>query len=151
MADDRPSELLLTYAELGDRFGINADAARFRAKRAKWPIVTGNDGRVRVRITPEQLPERPPERTPDARASNSDLLAELRRSYAERTAELIARAENTEREAEHWRAKAEQARSEVERHRAIAELIREQLAREIERGDAAIAELRRPWWRRLIG
>src|SRR6476469_8635464 len=67
MVDDRPSELLLTYAELGDRFGINADAARFRAKRAKWPIVTGNDGRVRVRITPEQLPERPPERTPDAR------------------------------------------------------------------------------------
>ena len=83
--------------------------------------------------------------------SNTDLIAELRRSYAERTAELIARAENAEREAEHWRAKAEQARSEVERHRAVAELMREQLTREIERGDAAIAELRRPWWRRLIG
>ena len=64
MADDRPSELLLTYAELGDRFGINADAARFRAKRAKWPIVTGNDGRVRVRITPSSYPSARPSGRP---------------------------------------------------------------------------------------
>jgi hypothetical protein len=83
-----------------------------------------------------------------------ELLAELRRVNADRTAELISRADRAEQEAERSRSEAEQARLEAERHRAVTELLREQIGREIGRGDALAAELRelrRPWWRKLIG
>lgn len=155
MADDPPSELLLTYIELGERLGISADGARFKARRAGWHVTQGNDGKARVRVRANELPDQPPDhpqRSGDRRAIDPDLLADLRRVHADRSAELIARAEKAEHEAELWRSKTEQARSEAERHRAVAELLRDQIGREIERGDALageLRELRRPWWQKL--
>lgn len=156
MADDPPIELLLTYIELGDRLGIGADGARFKARRAGWPVTQGNDGKARVRVRAAELPDQPPEqpqRSGDRRAIDPDLLADIRRAHADRSAELLARAEAAEHEAELWRSKAEQARSESERHRAVAELLGDQVRREIERSDALAAELRelrRPWLVRIM-
>lgn len=156
MADDPPIELLLTYAELGDRLGIGADGARFKARRAGWPVTQGNDGRARVRVRANELPDQPPEqpqRSGDRRTIDPDLLADLRRAHADRLADQIARAEAAEHEAELWRSKAEQARSEAERHRAVAELLCDQVRREIERSEALageLRELRRPWLLRAL-
>ena len=68
MADDHPSELLLTYPKLAARLGVSADGARTRAKRQGWPVIHGNDGRARVRVLASDLPEHPrspPEQTGD--------------------------------------------------------------------------------------
>jgi hypothetical protein len=40
--------LRLTYAELGERTGHNAEGARALARRRRWRIERGNDGRARV-------------------------------------------------------------------------------------------------------
>jgi hypothetical protein len=105
--DDHPSELLLTYAELGERLGISPDGARTRAKRAGWRIIPGNDGRARVRVPLVELPERPPEH--DRRATgrkpeqNSVMFGFM--------TELLARADRAERSAEQARSEAEQTRA----------------------------------------
>lgn len=163
MADDPPSELLLTYAELGDRLGIGADGARFKARRAGWPITQGNDGKARVRVRAADLPDQPPEqpqRSGDRRAIDPDLLADIRRAHADRSAELIARTEAAEQEAELWRSKAEQnnlaaerERGVAEKERAASELLRDQLAKAERRVDdlaAELRELRRPWLVRVV-
>jgi hypothetical protein len=66
---DREVERVLTYAELGERLGLSAEAARAKAKReqkaGRWSIVHSNDGRARVRLPAAALPERPPDRTPE--------------------------------------------------------------------------------------
>lgn len=50
----------LTYAELGDRVGISPEAARKKAKAARWPIRLGNDGRARVSVDLGEIrPARP--------------------------------------------------------------------------------------------
>ena len=159
MADDPPSELMLTYAELGDRLGIGADGARFKARRAGWPITQGNDGRARVRVRVNELPDQS-RRSGERRAIGPDLIADLRRAYADRSAELIARAETAEQEAEQWRSKAEQnnlaaerERGTAERERAAAEMLRDQLVKAERRVDdltAELRELRRPWLVRVV-
>ena len=159
MADDPPSELLLTYIELGDRLGIGADGARFKARRAGWPVTQGNDGKARVRVRAAELPEQP-QRSADRRAIDPDLLADIRRAHADRSAELIARTEAAEQEAELWRSKAEQnnlaaerERGVAEKERAASELLRDQLAKAERRVDdlaAELRELRRPWLVRVV-
>lgn len=163
MADDFPSELLLTYAELGDRLGIGADGARFKARRAGWPIIQGNDGKARVRVRENELPDQPPDqsrRAGERRAIDPDLLADLRRAHADRSADLIARAEAAEQEAKLWRSKAEQNNLTAERERGVAEkerasveLLRDQLVKAERRAEnlaAELSELRRPWLVRVV-
>ena len=152
MADDRPSELLLTYPELAARLGVSPDGARTRAKRQGWPVILGNDGRARVRVLASDLPEHP-RSSPEQTGDETDLLVELRRSHAEHAAELRALLDRASGEAERWRSEHGQARAEAERHRAEAELLREQLAREIGRADkieAELAETRKPALVRLL-
>jgi uncharacterized protein involved in exopolysaccharide biosynthesis len=45
----------LTYQELGDRLGINAEAARAIARRRRWPTMRGNDGRARISVEEAEL------------------------------------------------------------------------------------------------
>lgn len=182
MADDRPGEFLLTYAELGERLGVSPDGARTKAKRAGWPVILGNDGRARVRVISSELPKQG-RRLPEQTGVTPDLLTELRRAEAERLAELLARAEKAEREAEQARAALGDLRARLARlegevagvkatataevnaaARAAEEAIaaRDELLAELrrslehERGRArrledALAETRRPWWRKLWG
>src|SRR3954469_15519625 len=101
MADDHPSELLLTYPELAARLGVSPDGARTRAKRQGWPVTHGNDGRARVRVLASDLPEQTGDET--------DLVAELRRSPAEHLAELRTLLDRASGETERWRSEHGQA------------------------------------------
>lgn len=47
--------LTLTYRELADRLGISFDAAKSRARRAKWPKIRGNNDTIRLLIPLEDL------------------------------------------------------------------------------------------------
>ena len=152
MANDRAGELLLTYPELAARLGVGPDGARTRAKRQGWPVVHGNDGRARVRVLASDLPEHP-RAQPEQDRTEPELLAELRRAHAERLAELAGALERSSEEAERWRSAHGQARAEAERDRASVELLREQLTREIARGEklaAELAESRKPALVRLL-
>jgi hypothetical protein len=51
----RPDVPSLTYQELGDRLGINAEAARAIARRRRWPTMRGNDGRARISVEEAEL------------------------------------------------------------------------------------------------
>jgi hypothetical protein len=158
MAEQEPAELWLSYPELAERLGISADGARVRAKRAGGPVQTGNDGRAKVRVPVADLPEHGPNK-PEQEPNS---VADIRRLFAERTAELKAELHEARQQAEQWRTATEQARVDAERERGMREaevagergkltLVREQLEREIARADRLEAELRRPWWRRLLG
>jgi hypothetical protein len=154
MAEQEPAELWLSYPELAERLGISADGARVRAKRAGWPVQTGNDGRAKVRVPVADLPEHGPNKPEQGPSS----VADIRRLFAERTAELKAELHEARQQAEQWRTAAEQARADAERERGMRTLIREQLEREVARADRLEAELlrlneaaRRPWWRKLLG
>jgi hypothetical protein len=152
MANRDQGELLLTYAELAIRLGVSTDGARTRARRQGWPVITGNDGKARVRVLASDLPEQPRSRPEQTRVS-TELLAELRRSHAEQVAGLTAQLNRVSREAEQLRSDHAAARSEVERHRVEAELLREQMAREfarVERLATELAEARKGWLERLL-
>jgi predicted ArsR family transcriptional regulator len=45
----------MTYADLADRLGVSAEAARQRAVRGRWRRQTGNDGKTLVLVEPEIL------------------------------------------------------------------------------------------------
>lgn len=47
--------LTLSYRELADHLGISFDAAKSRARRAKWPKIRGNDDAIRLLIPVEDL------------------------------------------------------------------------------------------------
>jgi len=81
-------DLLLTFAELGERLGVSPDGARMHAKREGWPVERGNDSRApaRVRVPVDALPEHPPERRSKSDGSASEFderMAELAASMAE--------------------------------------------------------------------
>jgi hypothetical protein len=150
VAEQGEAELVLTYAELGERLGITVDGARTRAKRAGWPTVIGNDGKARVRVRPSELPEQTASKAEQS-PSTLDFVTELRRTHAERLAELRGELDQARNEAERWRAATEQARLEAERERAVNGLLREAVDRERDLTRELLAEARKPWWRRLLG
>jgi hypothetical protein len=49
----------VTYRELAARLGVSVEAARRRALRAKWSLVAGNDGAMRVRVPEDYVTPRP--------------------------------------------------------------------------------------------
>jgi hypothetical protein len=49
----------LTYAEMGDRLGTSADAARSLARRLRLPRKPGNDGKARVTIDLTEIQYKP--------------------------------------------------------------------------------------------
>lgn len=164
--------LRLTYAELAERTGHNAEAARALARRRRWRIERGNDGKARVLVEEDELAGRPPVH-PAGRAEDNgrvnQLLAELtaRAERAEHAAEqaqaaLLKREVAIARLEELAKAAAELATTQVEAAQqhaaqavaaseAVQAELRRALEREQARGDRLEAEARRPWWRRLLG
>jgi hypothetical protein len=150
----------LTYAELASRLGIGVESARIKARRRRWAVTLGNDGRARVTVPSEALPPTVPERKGNAGgalgATIPGLLQELqgvqereRRASAaaeqERAlnAELRERIARLEGEAAGVRATAI---ADVTAAQAESAALRELVA-ELK---AMLAEARRPWWRRWI-
>ena len=96
----------LTYAQMGERFGLSADAVRMRAHRLGWRTQPGNDGRTLVLVpedaavqprarsgtrSGERAPEGSPEQIEDgarsAAAEGRAMLAEQRAEQAEQRAD----------------------------------------------------------------
>jgi hypothetical protein len=156
---ERSDEVLLTYAELGDRLGVSSDGARMRAKRERWPHEERNDPKspLRVRVPAGALPEHPPERSPkrsDSSPNFDERFAELAEQVDE-IRSLLTRtsAEQTELRAELAEAKTRAAVAEarIEAERAAAEDRVATRNAVIEELRAMLADARRPWWRRLVG
>lgn len=148
-------QLRLTYAELGERLGLAAEAARLRARRRRWPVSRGNDGKARVSVSESELAQEPATPTvqpdddqPDVQADDrpddrSELIGELRTRIVDLTTdrerlqgELVAALERA-------------ARAEGEAG-AVRTAIQD-LAARLDRATGQIEELSRPWWRRLLG
>jgi hypothetical protein len=139
MDDTTGEHLTLTYAELGERFGITPDSARLKAKRKaarrEWQMLPPNreGGLVRVRVPLSELPEHPPERSPrrlkdsaeyetNGTPSMVELLAELselRASIAE-LREMHGRAERASAEIAEARLKTAVAEAERNASKTVA-------------------------------
>lgn len=140
--------LRLTYVQLSERVGMTPEGARMLARRRHWQIVKGNDGKAVVVVDDAELVVRPAGRSggrPDGRSGGQPTdTTGLERVLRGRIAELEATAD--QRAAELLAAAVRAAKAEGE---AIA--LRDALADLAGRLDRAEAELRRPWWRRLLG
>lgn len=127
----------LTYRELADRLGISFDAAKSRARRAKWPKIRGNDDAIRLlipfddlqaaatrrpRVDTSDTPEQPthvdtPSDTPTDTALSA--LAHALKAANQRADEAVQRAAKAEAQialantdTSHERARAEAAETE---------------------------------------
>jgi ABC-type ATPase involved in cell division len=102
----------LTYLELGDRLSISPEAARKKAKTAKWPIRLGNDGKARVSVDFTEIhpARRPAVLRPEEPTTNRvhELQAEVEKLRAAlhaegvRTAVLAAQLEAVSAERDRW-------------------------------------------------
>jgi hypothetical protein len=146
----------LTYAELGDQFGVSPEAARSLARRLGLPRRPGNDGKVRITVDLAEIQYKPlPARTPNNHPSDiSDLNARVEQLEGE-----LARLE-VEKQCLEVRAAGHRADFECERERCdtlltetlklgqLAMSAREKAAR-VE-GVMSAAWGRRRWWRRRV-
>lgn len=100
------SELVLTYAELGEKLSIKPASAKRLAQRRKWPRVIGNDGSARVRVPVEAVPDDVPSDVID------DVQAVVIPDLSSRVAHLegVLEGMRGELEAERKRADAAEAR-----------------------------------------
>jgi hypothetical protein len=152
---DPSDDLTLTYAELAARLGIAVDSARIKVRRMRphgWRVRPPNapGGKALVVIPAGTLPDVPPEQgertgraTGSAMAKRYDeTLAELGKRYDEALGELKASRERIERlgiEGAEARIEARSLRNQLDR----------ELAR-VARLEGELAELRKPWWSRLL-
>ncbi len=171
----------LTYSELGERLRVSPEAARQKAIRSRWPRQTANDGKAQVRVdlddvkatTPRKGREPSDDRptagqTPVGPPADARMLAALE-EHINTLKAMVAKAEEValrEREqanAERVRADGERGRADAERARAEDLLRRLEELQNIEAARRADTEqqlldlksvmdqLRRPWWKRLVG
>jgi hypothetical protein len=128
----------LTYQELAARLTLSPAAASLRARRRRWPVTRGNDGKARVNVDEAELaaeaervhgrsPEGSGARSPERSAHEAAQEVERWRTLAEERGMALARAEGE---------LAAGQRTEA----ALRELV-DELRRELER-------CRWPWWRR---
>jgi hypothetical protein len=66
----------LTYAQVGERFGLSPEAARQRARRLHWRTQPGNDGRTLI-LVPDSTAVLPRGRPPDRTAVQTPEFARL--------------------------------------------------------------------------
>jgi hypothetical protein len=159
---------MLPLAVAAAMTGRPAEALRSMARRGKIQSAKGNDGRMLVEVPTWLTAGQPvttgqdqpltaePSRDLAGRIAELELtLAELQAELAEtRTALAVAQAD---RDAARAIAAAEveaaerMAKAEITAARRIAEAEIAAAKAEAQAKDLLIAELRRPWWRRLIG
>jgi hypothetical protein len=170
MADSDPDVRWLTYSEAAAAMRVDRETVARRARRRKWDKQLGNDGKPRVAVPVSALPSIPetvrsdfPDTFPDDAADSTPSLPDMTR-LENPAAALLALAERAARaegeatalreagrrlEEERSRAAADAA---LERDRAENALIRAAAAEAEAKGlREALAEVRRPFWRRWIG
>ena len=154
MEQDQPvGYVVATYEEIRERFGLGGtDQARIKAKRRKWPLEPRNDpgALAHVRVPREEWDRS--ERSPE-QSRSSNALEEIVRAFQEERDRLTGERDTARAEAAAERGRAGEAEREREEARiraaaaeAEAKAVREALA------DArqALAEARRPFWRRWL-
>jgi hypothetical protein len=168
MAENGPPAPMLPLAVAAAMTGRPAEALRSMARRGKIQSAKGNDGRMLVEVPTWLTAGQPvttgqdqpltaePSRDLAGRIAELELtLAELQAELAEtRTALAVAQAD---RDAARAIATAEaeavkrMAEAEITAARRIAEAEIAAAKAEAQAKDLLIAELRRPWWRKLLG
>jgi hypothetical protein len=158
----------LTYAQVGERLGLSAEAARHRARRLRWRTQPGNDGKTLVLLPGDVEPARPrpPVRTgdrapvhthvqpaeiarlagllerADARADAAQVRADAADERADRaqarTDAAETRADRAEATVMAERTRADQAEAALGAERARANTLRDKI--EVLQADAVEAE-----------
>jgi hypothetical protein len=161
-----PSNLyLLTEAAM--RTGLSVDALRKRIRRGSLETVKGNDGLVRVRLTAADMDSlrladgQPATSLDDGSGQTIKALEAAAAALHERAAKAEAERDGARAEAAAERARADRAEAEREVARAEAARERDRAENALIRGASAegeakglreaLAEARRPFWRRWIG
>jgi hypothetical protein len=138
---------MLTYAALGERLKISAEAARALAKRHRWPRSRANDSKTLVQVDLTEISHSPIARPPQVQAGHQVVTA-LKQKIESLQAELI----ETKAIANGHRADFER---ECERtNKLLAELLKTTSESTGAREKAALLEgklsmLTQPWRRRL--
>jgi hypothetical protein len=169
------AEEWLTYSELGERLGVSAEAARQKAIRLRLRRQTANDGKAQVLVDVEDVrasstPRKPKDQSADDRPTADEQPADERalaalEAHITTLKEMVSKAEAaSDRERE--RADGERARADAERDRAneLVARVEELLAERAKRVEAdsqvesqvaelkvMVEQMRRPWWKRLVG
>jgi hypothetical protein len=140
---------MLTYAALGDRLKISAEAARALAKRHRWPRSRSNDSKTLVQVDLTEISHSPISRQPQAAQAGHQVVTALKQKIEALQAELI----ETKAVANGHRADFER---ECERtNKLLAELLKTTSESMGAREKAALLEgklsmLTQPWRRRLV-
>src|ERR671926_511658 len=109
------AEQWLSYAELGERLGVSADAARCRASRLRLRRQIGNDGKARVAVDLDEIELNPPKTPTRSSGGHPVMIApddHLDEGWLPDLKELLANAEAT---AERERAERLQERERADR------------------------------------
>ena len=127
----------LTYAQIGERFGLKPEAARTRVRRLQWRTMPGNDGRT-LALVPEDADLRPG--GAHAVGPNDDRAGELDddRPVTVMLTELLTEATARVDRAEQ---RATEANKRADVAVALADRTLAQLAEAIERADRAEAKI----------
>ncbi len=145
----------LTYAELAERLGVSAEAARALAKRLRLQRQRGNDGKARVVVDLADVPHKAmPARSPGddhpvaaLRARIEALQAELA-EMEEENATLRAVADERREDFVRERDRADKLMAELLKATSDLMSAKESAAR---LGGELTALKGRPWWRRIAG
>jgi len=146
----------LTYADLADRLGTTAEAARALVRRLKLPRQPGNDGKVRITVDLTDLEYKPlPARSPDGHRADIDALKAQIEALQHELGELEAENNTLRAVADGHRADFESERErcdtlllEIVRFTAAVISAREKAARL--QGELA-ASRARSWWGKFAG
>jgi len=127
------TEVWLTYAQAGERFGLTSDAMRMRARRLGWRSQPGNDGRTLILVPDDttiepraRSPEGSHERTVERSAVIERFLDRIEAADV-RAAKAELRAEQAEQRIERAEQRTEQAEQRADAERARADQLGERL------------------------
>jgi hypothetical protein len=156
------TDKLFLLTEAAEVTGVTVEALRQRIKRRKLHAIKGNDGLLRVRLTQADIEAiatgRPTGQPVENDGAIKVLVAHvqtLREQLDRQRTDHAAELELLRDDIEHARLEADRWRETAERERDNAHALFDQLREMTQRLDQLYqehrAELKRPWWRRLIG
>ena len=141
----------LPIPEAATRLGITVDALRSRIRRGQLEQRRNNDGRLAALVVASSVARHVEAMTRQGLVDGSSPTRATSESLV--GDESVTRQElaDARAETERWRQTAEERGMALAKAEAALGELRGVLEREQARGDRLEAELRRPWWRRLIG
>ena len=158
--DDQPSNIgqLYTLAEAASLTGMSVDALRHRVKRRRLQSVRGNDGMIRVRLTEATTKASHTSQAGDDAASTlhsqlaeSGQALDAMASHVASLRERLAMADTAAAQLQDRISRIEQERDAIRQDREDARVRAATAEGEARALREALAEARRPDWRRWLG